>query len=101
MNDRIITGLMIAGVMKTGQSYHSASLAKTFGISGAAMRHALATAVAAGQVDHRTHNGVHLYSLLSDRTAVPSMKPMMISREMRAAQERCRELRVHPSRFHE
>jgi DNA-binding transcriptional regulator PaaX len=99
MNDRVITGLMIAAVMKAGQSYHSASLAKTFGISGAAMRHALATAVAAGQVDHRTHNGVHLYSLLADKAVVPSMKPLTISHEMRAAQERCRELRVHPSRF--
>lgn len=98
MNDRLITSAMLFGYMKPGQAYHVRHVAEAFGIASAAMRHALNMAVLDGVLDHRTHNGVHLYSRPADKAPVPMMKPMTISREMRAAVERCKELYVHPSK---
>lgn len=101
MTDRIITGAMIKAVMKPGQSYHARSLAETFGIATAAMRHILSAAVGDGVIESRTNNGVRYYGLSGEVAPPSAAKPMTISREMRAAMERCSELRMHASRFDE
>lgn len=99
MNDRAITSAMIAAVMKTNQSYNGSGLAKMFGISAGTMRLLLDVTVATGAVECRITNGVRLYSLPVNGTPALSMKPLTISREMRAAQERCDELYVYPSKY--
>jgi hypothetical protein len=92
MNDRVITSAMVTSVMKVGQSYHARGIAATFGIPSAAMRRILNAAVAEGVLETRTYNGIHLYSRQGDAAPPPMMAPLTISREMRAAQERCKEL---------
>lgn len=99
MNDRVITSAMVAAVMKFGQSSHARGIAATFDISPGAMRKILDVAVADGAIESRTSNGVRLFSLPISVTPAKAAKQLTVSREMRAAQERCKELRVHPSKY--
>lgn len=98
VNDRAIRCTMVTAAMKIGQSYHARALATVFGISGGQMRKVLDLAASAGKIEGRTSNGVRLFSLPVGAAPAAAAKPLTISREMRAAQERCKELYVYPSR---
>lgn len=98
MTERIITSAMIRAAMKPKQSYHARGLGETFGVTSTTMRHLLRAAVGDGMIEGREHNGVRLYSLPAESAPSPAVKPLTISREMRAAMERCAELRIHPSK---
>ncbi len=101
MTDRTITIDMLLAFIKPAKSYQMRMIAAGFGVTSEALRPVLEAAIAEGVVDTLTSNGVHLYRLPERPASASAMKPLKISREMRAAQERCGELRVHPSRFHE
>jgi hypothetical protein len=99
MSERIITGAMIKAIMKPGKSYSARSLAETFGIATPTMRHILSAAVGECVIESRLGNGVRYYELPAEVAPPPATTPLTISREMRAAQERCGELRVHQSKY--
>jgi Leu/Phe-tRNA-protein transferase len=89
----------IVALMKPGQGYEARRLSEKLGVSTADLRIALAFAVQRGVIEQTGVRKTIRYWLPKPRAVAPAMKPLTISREMRAAQERCQELRVHPSRF--
>lgn len=89
----------ILAVMKPGQSYEARQIAGKLGISTLEMRRIMAFAVQRGLIESIGVKRDLKYRLAQARKVAPPIKPMTISREMRAAQERCSELRIHPSRY--
>lgn len=99
MNARVITSAMILAVIKPGQNYHAKSIAETFGIGTPEMRRMLNAAALEGVINRDIVGGVQLYSRPTERGPLTALRKLRISPEMERAMERCKELRVHPSRF--
>jgi hypothetical protein len=99
MNARVITSAMILAVMKPGQSYHAKGIAEMFGIGSPEMRRMLNAAAEEGVISRDIIGGVQLYSRPTERGPMTALRKLRISPEMKRALERCKELRVHPSRF--
>lgn len=88
----------ITALMKPGQGYEARQLSNRLGVSTADIRRALAFAVQRGIIEQTGARRSIRYWLPKPRYVAPPLKPLTISREMRAAQARCAELREHPSR---
>lgn len=99
MTERILASTEVIAYMKPGMAYHARRLADAFGVAASHMRTLLREAVNAGQIDCETRDGVNLYVLPRGRAPMPAMRKYRVSPEMRRAQERCKELYVHPSKF--
>lgn len=99
MTERILASSEVVAYMKPGMAYHARRLADAFGVAASHMRALLREAVNAGQIDCETRDGVNLYVLPRGRAPMPAMRKLRISPEMKRAQERCKELYAHPSKF--
>lgn len=88
----------IVALMKPGQGYEARQLSGKLGVSTADIRRALAFAVQRGIIEQTGARRSIRYWLPKPRAVAPAMKPLTVSREMRATQDRCAELRVYPSR---
>jgi predicted ArsR family transcriptional regulator len=94
-----ITREAILAFLKPSKSHQARHIAAVFGCNTTPMRQVLVEMEQEGLIESQEYNGTKLYSCLKQSAADRQMKPLTISREMKAAQERCKELRVYPSRF--
>lgn len=98
MSKHITTEAVLA-FLKPGKSYQARHVATAFGCRTTPVREKLIEMELAGLIESKECNSTRLYSCLNQSAVDPGMKPLTISREMREAQERCKELRVHPSKY--
>jgi predicted transcriptional regulator len=89
----------ILAYMRPDASYGARQIAKHLGVSAADVRRILSPAIHRGVVESRGVKRLVKYALVKERVALVPLKPLTISREMRIAMERCKELRIYPSNF--
>lgn len=97
VSDRVLLDSMIMG-----EHYTARRLASTHNINERDVRITLARLVNADPSPLRTQrvNNTFVFARVATLIAgLPPMAPMKISREMREAMERTKELRVHESKF--
>jgi DNA-binding GntR family transcriptional regulator len=94
-----ITREAILAFLRPGKSHQARHIAAAFGCNTMPMRQILVEMEQEGLIESQEYNGTKLYSCLKQSAADLQMKPLTISREMKAAQERCKEHLVHPSKY--
>lgn len=85
--------------MQPGVMYGATQIAMHISVTPAEVRRTIAGAISRGLVETRGVKNRIKYVLAEERPQLAPMKAMTISREMRIAMERCKELRIHPSNF--
>jgi hypothetical protein len=96
-----LTTEQIYASMNPGQRYQAAQLGKRHKVSAASIAASLDTLVHYGMLRSEIVSRKKVWYVPHPAHFVPMrpVKPYQMSREMKAAAERCAELRVHPSKF--